>query len=227
MEAIVLAGGFGSRLSSVLPGIPKGMAPVGNRPFLAILLAVLQKRGIDRIVFSVGYKAELIQSHFGYSFQGLELIYAVEESPLGTGGATRAALRMASSNPVFVVNGDTFVELNYEAMYKAHCSAGAKVSIAVARVENTARYGRVAIVAGRVVGFDEKKRVGPGVINTGVYLLEKGIFDAYNLADTFSIESGFFTPHLRTLSPLAYETNGYFLDIGVPEDFERAQKELI
>lgn len=226
MEAVVLAGGFGTRLSSVLPGIPKGMALVGGRPFLERLLAALQKRGIDRIVFSLGYKAEIIQSHFGDRFQGVELVYTIENSPLGTGGATRAALRMASSNSVFVVNGDTLVELDYEAMYRAHRAAGAKLSIAVTRVEDTARYGRIAVTAGHVTRFEEKKQAGPGVINTGVYLLEKEIFDAYDLPDSFSIESGFFAPHLPALSPLAYETSGYFLDIGVPEDLHRAQKEL-
>jgi D-glycero-alpha-D-manno-heptose 1-phosphate guanylyltransferase len=111
-------------------------------------------------------------------------------------------------------------------MYKAHYAEGSKLSIAVSRVEDTSRYGRVVVAAGRVTGFEEKKQAGAGVINTGVYLLEKGIFDAYDLPETFSIESGFFAPHLPTLNPLAYETNGYFIDIGVPEDLNRAQKEL-
>jgi D-glycero-alpha-D-manno-heptose 1-phosphate guanylyltransferase len=227
MEAIVLAGGLGTRLSSVLPGTPKGMAPVGGRPFLELLLSMLKERSIDRIIFSLGYKAEVIENHFGDSFHGMKLVYTIEKFPLGTGGATRAALRLASSHSVFVVNGDTLVELNYEAMYKAHQTAGSELSIAVSRVEDTARYGRVVLAAGHVTSFAEKKQAGPGVINTGVYLLEKGIFDAYDLPEAFSIESGFFALNLPTLNPLAYETNGYFIDIGVPEDLNRAQKELI
>jgi D-glycero-alpha-D-manno-heptose 1-phosphate guanylyltransferase len=226
MEAIVLAGGIGSRLSSVLPGVPKGMAPIGGKPFLEILLSTLQLKGIRRIIFSLGHKAEVVQTCFGSTFQGMDLVYSTESSPLGTGGATRAAMPMALSSSVFIVNGDTLVDLDYQEMYRAHCAASAKASIAVSRVDDTARYGRIVVTSGRVTGFEEKKLSGVGDINTGVYLLNQGVFDPFDLPDAFSIESGFFSPHLAALNPLVYRTTGYFIDIGTPEDFARAQLEL-
>jgi D-glycero-alpha-D-manno-heptose 1-phosphate guanylyltransferase len=226
MDVIVLAGGSGTRLAAAVPSLPKALAPVGGRPFLELLLSLLRKKGFNRAILSLGYKSEMIQTHLGANFDGLELLYAVEKTPLGTGGATRAALKLAQSGPVFVVNGDTIADLDYGAMSKAHLASRTKLTIGAVHIEDTSRYGRLAVSDGHVIEFLEKKQSGPGLINSGTYLLDADIFDPYELPESFSIENGFFAPHLKQLRPLAFETHGYFIDIGVPEDLARAQTEL-
>jgi D-glycero-alpha-D-manno-heptose 1-phosphate guanylyltransferase len=226
MEAIVLAGGLGTRLASVIQGKPKVMAPVGGRPFLDLLLRRLERKGIRRVILSVGYLANAIREHFGDRFDGLELAYAVEEEPLGTGGAARSALGMARSDSVFVLNGDTFVDLDYAAMLSGHVKLGATASIAVAEVADCTRFGRILIEKERVVGFAEKGQSGPGQINAGAYVLNRDVFAPYPMPAAFSLENDFFVPYIKELRPLAFVTLGYFIDIGIPADLERAQREL-
>ena len=199
MEAIVLAGGLGTRLASVIQGMPKVMAPVGNQPFLALLLRRLE---------------------------GLELAYAIEDEPLGTGGATLKALSRADSESVFVLNGDTYVDIDYAAMLSRNIDAGVKASIAVAEVDDCTRFGRIAVEESRVVGFAEKGKSGPGKISAGVYVMNRDLFAPYNMPAAFSLESDFFVPYIKALRPLAFVTSGYFIDIGIPEDLARAQSEL-
>jgi D-glycero-alpha-D-manno-heptose 1-phosphate guanylyltransferase len=226
MEAIVLAGGFGTRLASVIQGMPKVLAPVGDRPFLELLLQRLRQKGIERVILSVGYLAGMIRERFGERFGGLELAYAVEEEPLGTGGAVRRALAMAGSGAVFVLNGDTLVDLDYAAMLARHLECGVAVSIAVAEAADCTRYGRVFVRENRVVGFAEKGQPGPGKINTGAYVMNRDVFASYKMPAAFSLEMDFFAPRIQELRPLAFLTSGYFIDIGIPEDLLRAQREL-
>jgi D-glycero-alpha-D-manno-heptose 1-phosphate guanylyltransferase len=226
MEAIVLAGGLGTRLASVIQGMPKVMAPVGNQPFLALLLLRLQQKGMERVILSVGYLSGMIRGHFGDNFEGLELAYAIEDEPLGTGGATLKALSRADSESVFVLNGDTYVDIDYAAMLSRNIDAGVKASIAVAEVDDCTRFGRIAVEEGRVVGFAEKGKSGPGKISAGVYVMNRDLFAPYNMPAAFSLENDFFVPHIKALRPLAFVTSGYFIDIGIPEDLARAQSEL-
>jgi len=226
MEAIILAGGLGTRLSPVIQGIPKVLAPVGNRPFLELLLRRLRQKGFSRVVLSVGYLAGMIQERFGDRFEGLELAYSVEDTPLGTGGAVLKAMTMASSSAVFILNGDTFVDLDYSSMLTCHIEAGATASMAVAQVSDCSRFGRVLIHEGRVTGFAEKGQAGPGQINAGAYVMNRDLFKSYDLPEVFSLETGLFVTHVEELCPLAFPTSGYFIDIGIPEDLARAQREL-
>ncbi len=226
MEAIVLAGGLGTRLASVIQGMPKVLAPVGKGPFLELLLRKLKQKGMRRVILSVGYLASMIRQHFGDEFEGLELVYAVEDEPLGTGGATLKALTMAHSSTVFVLNGDTFVDLDYAAMLSRHIDLGAEISLAVADVADCTRFGRILIHEDRIVGFAEKGQAGPGQISAGVYAMNRDVFAAYNMPAAFSLEKDFFVPQLERLHPLAFVTSGYFIDIGIPEDLARAQSEL-
>jgi len=226
MEAIVLAGGFGTRLASVIHGTPKVLAPVGKQPFLELLLRKLRQKGMRRVILSVGYLASMIQEHFGDEFEGLELAYAVEEEPLGTGGAALNALTMAHSGTVFVLNGDTFVDLDYAAMLARHIDLGTEISLAVADVADCTRYGRILVREDRVVGFAEKGQPGPGQISAGVYAMNRELFAAYPMPAAFSLEKDFFVPYIERLRPLAFATSGYFIDIGIPEDLARAQSEL-
>lgn len=226
MEAIVLAGGRGTRLASAIEGIPKVLALVGERPFLELLLQRLRQKGMQRVILSVGYMAGSIRERFGDEFDGLELVYSAEEEPLGTGGATMKALKMALADSVFVMNGDTFVELEYAEMLGRHVEAGVSASIAVAQVPDCTRFGRVMIEQDRVAGYTEKGYAGSGLISVGTYVMNRDVFVPYDLTNVFSLETDFFVPYIKELRPVAFVTSGYFIDIGIPEDLARAQIEL-
>lgn len=226
MEAIILAGGFGTRLASRLHNIPKPMAPVAGRPFLEILLGHLGRNGCTRALLSVGHLHEVIVDHFGTSFGGIEIEYVIEHEPLGTGGAIRAALGQVRESSALVLNGDTFLAADLAAMLAAHTAAGAIFSMAVAQQPDIARYGGVVVQDNRVVGFEEKGRSGPGWINAGVYAVTRDLTWPAELQDKFSFERDFMMPKLASLSPLAFQVDGFFLDIGIPEDLDRAQTEL-
>ncbi len=226
MEAIVLAGGFGTRLASRLEGVPKPMAPVAGRPFLEILLTQLRRAGCNRVMLSVGHLHQVIQAHFGSSFHGMHVDYVIESVPLGTGGAIRLALAQAQEESVLVLNGDTFLQADYADMMRFHAAECAGVTIAVVHHPDLARYGGVILEGTRIVGFAEKGLSGPGWISAGTYVLAKNLVWPPALKEKFSIETDFFAPEIGSLRPNAYKVDGYFLDIGIPEDLDRAQTEL-
>jgi D-glycero-alpha-D-manno-heptose 1-phosphate guanylyltransferase len=226
MEAIVLAGGFGTRLAGRLQGVPKPMAPVAGRPFLEVLLLQLLRAGCTRTILSVGHLHHVIQDRFGASFQGMSVDYAIENAPLGTGGAIRLALTRATEESVLVLNGDSFLQADYADMMRFHMSEAVDVTLAAVHLSNIARYGSVVIDQKRVVAFEEKGRSGPGWISAGAYVLNRNLDWPTALKEKFSIETDFFAPEVARLCPAAYEVNGYFLDIGIPEDLDRAQTEL-
>jgi D-glycero-alpha-D-manno-heptose 1-phosphate guanylyltransferase len=227
MEAVVLAGGLGTRLRSVVPDLPKPMAPINGMPFLAILLDKLAQAGFRLAILAVGYRHEAIRNYFGETHGALSLRYSVESSPLGTGGAMRLALQQSSAPDVFVVNGDTYLAMDYQAMLAAHLAAGAALTVAVRDVPDAARYGALEIANGRIRGFIEKGRTGPGKINAGSYLMKRGLLARHGLAEAFSFETDLLMAHIRELEPLAFETRGDFIDIGIPEDYARAQELLV
>jgi D-glycero-alpha-D-manno-heptose 1-phosphate guanylyltransferase len=226
MEAIVLAGGLGTRLAGRLEGVPKSMAPIAGRPFLEIILEQLRGAGCTRVVLAVGHLHTVIQSHFGAAFKGIRIDYFIESTPLGTGGAIRQALSHATEESVLVLNGDTFLQVDYAGVMLFHASEGATVTIAVVHRPNVARYGGVAIEENRIIGYEEKGRSGPGYISAGAYVLPRNLAWPARLKEKFSIEYDFFAPEIARLHPAAYKVEGYFLDIGIPEDLDRAQTEL-
>lgn len=222
MEAIVLAGGFGTRLREMVPDLPKPMAPVAGKPFLEILLSDLARKGFKRVVLSLGYRAEIIIAHFGERFAGMEIVYVVEDAPLGTGGAVRLGMTRCLCDHVFIFNGDTFLDLEADAvelLWQKH-----RHPIIVAReVPDTTRYGRLLVESGRVTGFTEKGISGPGLINAGCYVLGAGQLDAWPLNTAFSLEADYLAPAVKAVPVDVFETQGLFIDIGVPEDYRRAQ----
>jgi D-glycero-alpha-D-manno-heptose 1-phosphate guanylyltransferase len=226
MEAMILAGGLGTRLSSRLSGIPKAMAPIAGQPFLRILLDRLAKAGCARIILSVGYLRDVILETFGESYQGIPLHYVVEESPLGTGGAIRLALQHAVEGSLIVLNGDTYLDVDFAALLSRHTLGRRPMTMAVTAVEDTARYGGVIVEEERVTGFIEKGRSGRGWINAGVYVMEKNFPWPPNLPAKFSFEVDVLARSLGELRPAAFLCDGKFLDIGTPEDLDRAQTEL-
>jgi len=224
MQAIILAGGLGTRLRSVVPGLPKPMAPVAGRPFLAWILDRLVDAGFERAVLAVGYRHEAISEYFGERYRGLALHYSVENTPLGTGGAMRLAAAHVTALPVFVLNGDTYLEFDYQAMLAAHQQVGALMSMAVCCVPDVSRYGALELEENHIHGFLEKGRCGPGYINAGTYLLTTELLQRIPAGEPFSFEQQLLVPQVQAIRPAAFLTDGLFIDIGVPEDYERAQK---
>jgi D-glycero-alpha-D-manno-heptose 1-phosphate guanylyltransferase len=226
MEAVILAGGLGTRISSRLKDLPKSMAPIGGRPFLQLLLDQLVVAGCTRALLSVGHLRESILDVFGDNYNGMELAYIIEDRPLGTGGAIRLALSRAHEPATLVLNGDTYIDLNFSAISAFHDSARRPMTMAVTHVRDSSRYGGVIVEDGRVVGFTEKGSCGSGWINAGVYMLDQDFPWPMSLASRFSFETDVLSPALDQIRPAAFLSRGYFLDIGVPEDLDRAQKEL-
>lgn len=223
MQAIVLAGGLGTRLRSVVPDLPKPMAAVAGRPFLAWILDRLAEAGFDRVVLAVGYRHEVIRDYFGDIYRGLALFYSVEDRPLGTGGALRLAGSLVERYPVFVLNGDTFLDLDYRAMLAAHVDLRVPMSVAVCAVPDGCRYGALKLRNGRIEAFLAKAPGGPGLINAGTYIISRGILDMIPVAGPYAFERELLEPCAGDIRPAAFLTNGLFIDIGVPDDYARAQ----
>jgi D-glycero-alpha-D-manno-heptose 1-phosphate guanylyltransferase len=216
---------LGTRLRGVVPDLPKPLAPVGGRPFLAIVLRQLSRHGFRSVVLSVGYRHEMIRDAFGERFEGLTLVYAVEEQPLGTGGAIRLAVRACDDRDVFVLNGDSYVELDFADMQTIHRESGAVLTLCAVEVPDASRYGRVLGENGCVIGFAEKSIAGPGLVNAGVYLMRRDLLEATTPA-AFSFERDVLAARVAELRPRVYVSHGRFIDIGVPEDYARAQDML-
>jgi D-glycero-alpha-D-manno-heptose 1-phosphate guanylyltransferase len=223
VEAIILAGGLGTRLRSVVADLPKVLASVNGRPFLAYLLDPLVAAGFDAAILAVGYMGEKIREHFGDRYRSLPLRYSLETEPLGTGGAIKLAMTHTDAANIFIVNGDTYLELDYSVMLTDHQRARSCLTIAVQTVPDAGRYGALDIEGGKIRGFVEKGRSGPGSINAGVYVLSRELLHRYPLLPAFSFETDLLMPHIEEIAPLAFRTQGTFIDIGVPEDYARAQ----
>ncbi|MCS6786542.1 MAG: nucleotidyltransferase family protein [Thiobacillaceae bacterium] len=223
-QAIVLAGGLGTRLRAVVPQLPKPMAPVAGRPFLEYVLDRLVAAGCAHLVLAVAYRHEAIEAHFGSAYRGVPIVYSLEANPLGTGGAIRQAAQWITAEPVCVVNGDTYVELDYAAMHAAHRAAGASLTVAVCAVDDVGRYGSLTVVDERIVAFAEKGGSGPGLINAGTYLIERNLIEGIPPGRVHSLEQELLVPRVAALRPLAFVCRGRFIDIGVPEDYARAQQ---
>jgi D-glycero-alpha-D-manno-heptose 1-phosphate guanylyltransferase len=222
MEAIILAGGFGTRLRQVVPDVPKPMAPIGDRPFLEILLRSLAANGFQRVILSLGFLADSILDHFGSSFAGMDLCPVIENSPLGTGGAVRLAMMEIASDHAYVFNGDTYLDLEIAAV-ETQWSANHRSIIIGREVDDAHRYGRLMRENGQVTGFVEKGLSGPGLINAGCYVLPRAQLDAFQPGQPFSLEQDFLVPLVRTDKVDLFVTEGEFIDIGIPEDYWRAQ----
>jgi D-glycero-alpha-D-manno-heptose 1-phosphate guanylyltransferase len=226
MEAIILAGGLGTRLSSRLSDLPKAMAPVAGRPFLELLLNQLLKGGCTRVILSVGHRRQAIIQRFGDDFQGMSLHYVVESAPLGTGGAIRLSLQHAREDCVLVLNGDTFLDIDFADVLSLHAIGGRPITLAVTQVQQMGRYGGVLIDGQYLIGFIEKGQIGPGWINGGVYAMNRDFPWPESLPSQFSFELDVLSNCLDRLRPTVFRCFGKFLDIGTPEDLDRAQIEL-
>ncbi|HNX44923.1 MAG TPA: nucleotidyltransferase family protein [Bacteroidales bacterium] len=227
-DVIVLAGGLGTRLQDAVPGVPKCMATLAGKPFLEYLLNYLQNNRLQRVILSLGYLADVVKEHFGDRYGTLALEYSIEDEPLGTGGAVKRALPLAATESVFVLNGDTFFDVDLPEMLHQHNLSKALVTIALHEAQNAGRYGVVAINSdGRITSFSEKQPgVGRGLINGGIYLVEKDYLSEHPLTGTFSLEKDLFQQECHSTMIYGYHSNGYFIDIGIPDDYRRACEEI-
>ncbi len=226
METIILAGGLGKRLRSAVSDVPKPMAPVNGKPFLAYVLSFLSNQGVSRAVLATGYLHDRIEDYFGTEYQGVKISYSIEREPLGTGGGLLLAMSKLKQETAFVVNGDTFFDVGLQEMQQRHLANGADLTIALKPMRDISRYGVVKFEQDRIVSFEEKKQVASGHINAGVYVVSSTLFREVDLGDNFSFEEDFLKPHLPALRVCPFLSDGYFIDIGVPEDYERAQLEM-
>jgi len=220
-EVVILAGGFGTRLRSEVPDLPKPLAPVAGRPFLAWLLDRYADAGMRRVILATGYLGDLVEKTIGARWAGMDVVYSREETPLGTGGAIAAAARLCSGNGLHVCNGDTYLE--YSPLALEQVAAALPMAIALARVEDISRYGAVDVEQGRVLRFHEKRPGAAGLINAGSYFLSAAALDALPSDRAFSFEKEVLEPSAERGQVAVLLDSKGFIDIGVPEDFRRAQ----
>ena len=222
MEAIILAGGFGRRLKKVIKDTPKPMAKIGDKPFLEIIINKLNNEGFNHVVLSLGYLAEQIKSYFGTNYNNLKISYSIEDYPLGTGGAIKKAISKIKNDYFYVFNGDSYLNLNIKNLDNFYHKF--KKNIIVGKeVWDVERFGLIVSEEGVIKKFNEKKSSGHGIINTGCYLFKSNIIKQFPDLVNFSLENEAFPYLIKKENILLYLVNGEFIDIGTPEDYEKAQ----
>jgi D-glycero-alpha-D-manno-heptose 1-phosphate guanylyltransferase len=226
-EAIILAGGMGTRLKSVLPDLPKCLAPVAGTPFLSYVINHFKAQGIEQFIFSLGYKHEVVEAFLKNHYPDLAYKLSVEEKPLGTGGAIFRAVGMTEENSVIVLNGDTLFAVQLNKLLPFHFMTGAHCTLSLKPMQQFDRYGAVQMEKDyRITAFDEKKFCTTGNINGGVYALNAARFRQEKLGEVFSFEKDYLEAHVADRRIYGVLQDTYFIDIGIPEDYERAQHEL-
>jgi NDP-sugar pyrophosphorylase family protein len=225
IPAMILVGGLGTRLRSVLPDHQKVVAPVAGRPFVFRLLDQLANAQVRQVVLCTGYKAEQVAGLVGDKYQGLRISYSSEPAPLGTAGALRHALSLVDSDTVLAMNGDSFCEVDLAAMWESHQRRQANATLAVVETSETRASGRVTFdEKDAITSFVEKgSRPSAGWINAGIYLLQRRVLESISPGRAVSIEREVF-PAWIGRGLYAYRTAGKFLDIGTPEAYTMAQQ---
>lgn len=226
-EIIILAGGLGTRISPVLGNTPKCMAPIGAHPFLYYLIKYFQAQGIQRFIFSLGHGQNEIESYLRQLKQPLDYLVSSETTPLGTGGAVRKALALASQPSVWVANGDSYLAAELGPMQAFFDMCGAECAIALTEAPDASRYGSVVLDGTyQVSGFTEKGDHGKGWVNAGIYLLNKRLFLERRWPEAFSFEQNYLKSFSSQARFFGYRFRNYFVDIGIPDDLLKAQNEL-
>lgn len=226
-QAIILAGGLGTRLRSAVPDLPKCLAPVAGRPFLFYVINYLRSQGINDFIFSLGYKHEMITGYLEKDFATLSYKTVVEEEPLGTGGAIRLAAAQAQAPQLVVTNGDTLFRADIPAMLQLHKQNNAACTLALKPMQDFDRYGVVEISEeGRITAFKEKQQYKQGTINGGLYVIDREALLAADLPEKFSFEKDFLEAKYADGQFYGLAQDHYFIDIGIPEDYNQAQKDL-
>lgn len=229
MDAIILAGGLGTRLSSVVHDIPKCMAPVAGHPFLYYLLRYLSKYPITKVILSVGHLREHIftwidlhRDQFPFPIE-----YAIEESPLGTGGAIQLAMRQMQDDEAVIINGDTFFDVDLKQLSREHHCSGTSLSIALKPMRDFDRFGNVVVDENaRIIRFQEKQHCENGLINGGVYIINRTHTFFADLPERFSFEKMVLENPANQGLISGFRHEDYFMDMGIPEDYARINEDF-
>ena len=234
MEAILLCGGLGTRLRSVVSDRPKPMADIAGKPFLHYLVKMLSESGVRHLIFALGYMGEQIEAYFKSGEEyGLSISYSYEDSPLGTGGAIRNALPHVSGENVLVLNADTYFHTDYENLFMQQLKTQAMMTIASRKIEDISRYGAILKdESGRILRWNEKMSPDqaeascPGEINGGIYVMQKSLIEKIPEGKQ-SLENDCIPAWLEDGVYLqALPSDGYFMDIGIPEDYAQFRKDI-
>jgi len=222
MEVIILAGGFGKRLQSKVQNIPKSMAPINNKPFLDYLFDYLIKNKVKRVILSVYYQYQIIKNHYDDCYRNIDILYSIDTEELGTGGATKNALLMVNDNHVFLINGDTYFNVNLSRLYKEHIANNNDITLSLKPMKNFDRYGIVETDSNaKVLSLKKKQYCDYGKIDGGIYLIKKNIFNIFESSKKFSFND-FIMNNLKNLKVGSLLFDELFIDIGTPEDYDRA-----
>ncbi|MEI8278720.1 MAG: nucleotidyltransferase family protein [Bacteroidota bacterium] len=228
MECIVLAGGLGTRLRGVIGAYPKCMAEVNHQPFLHYIFEYLQSQQCTRVILSLGYKHEVITDWVATQNKPFEIDYVIEAEPLGTGGGIQLAMAKAITENVAVLNGDTMFQVHLPDLFLFHQQENSDTTLALKEMLHFDRYGVVNVdSAYRVSSFEEKKQREKGWINGGIYIINKKAFLVKHLPEKFSFEKDYLEAYLQEKKFFGFKSNAYFIDIGIPEDYEQAQQDFI
>ena len=223
-EAIILAGGLGTRLKSVVADVPKCMAPVNGVPFISYIIAYLQKQDVTRFIFALGYKSEIVIEYLEEHFSTLDKVYIIEKEQLGTGGAIKKACEAVTNENVMVVNGDTIFNISLSQLAAVHQMQKAHCTIALKKLHDFDRYGAVEKDDnGIITAFKEKQLCASGYINGGIYAIRVADFLARPLPEKFSFEKDYLEKYIPEKKFAGLAFNNYFIDIGVPEDYQQFQ----
>jgi len=224
ITAVILAGGFGTRLQPIVSDRPKVLAEISGRPFLAYLLDQLVSAGIRKAVLCTGYMADMVRDCFGDTYNSLRLLYSKEETPLGTGGAIRLALPHISSDVVLVMNGDSYINVGLDIFLDWFFEENRQAALLLTKVNNTSRYGRIGLDKNKKIEFFEEKgnNSGSGWINAGIYLINKSLINRIPPHQPYSLEKQFF-PELAGDRLFGFCFEGQFIDIGTPESYAKAE----
>jgi len=227
-EAIILAGGLGTRLQGVIKEIPKSMALINGRPFLEYQLSYLEHWRVERVILSVGYKSDVISNYFKNKYKSLEIDYSYEDEPLGTGGGIKKAFEKVKSEAALVFNGDTFFDVDLEKLNAFRKNNNADILLVLRLVDDVKRFGTITNNKENLItDFCEKNnKSGKGYINGGIYFINKEYFQRFDLPEKFSIEKDFFENFHKSNKFYAFQSSSYFRDIGIPEDYYKAQDEF-
>ena len=226
-QCIILAGGLGTRLRSAVANLPKCMAPVADKPFLYWVITYLQQQKVTSFVLSLGYMHEIIEAYIKKDFPDVDIIYSIENEPLGTGGAIYLAMQKCTEENVLVVNGDTLFRVNNEILLNQHLAKNSACSLALKQMTEFSRYGVVKIDNNKnITSFEEKRYQQTGLINGGVYLINSHSFLQEKFPQKFSFEKDYLEKKVSEIIMIGVQDDGYFIDIGIPEDFAKANKEI-
>jgi D-glycero-alpha-D-manno-heptose 1-phosphate guanylyltransferase len=226
-EAIILAGGLGTRLRSAVPDLPKCMAPVNGKPFIGYIIDCLQKQGVNKFILSLGYKSEAIIEYITNDYPSLNVQFVIEEEPLGTGGAIYLSTTKATEENVFVTNGDTMFEVNLIDLLNKHIETNSSCTLSLKPMTDFDRYGVVELNNDySIASFKEKQYYETGLINGGLYVLNVANFLAESFPAKFSFEKDYLEELYLKRKMSGLVQDAYFIDIGIPQDYLQAQKDF-